>query len=319
MSDSAHQLICTLKNLAIEQGRTPTRDEFISNVTNGRALVDLHFGCYSAFVQAAGLDAILKGPKKLKITREELFGRDIETEIGAHEPRVVESSPADFKPILIVGDTHFPFVHQKTLERIYRFAEKEQPAHIVQIGDLMDQWSHSRFPTSRNYYRPDEEMELARNMSVAFWLELKKACPSAAMHQIMGNHDLRMLKQVLSGAPTLEGLVSASIEKLYEFEGVTTVKDYREELIIQGVMFHHGYMSKHGQQRDFVMQNLCTGHTHRGAVVYRALKDRTIAHLDCGFVGDAESKALSYTTQKTTGWTLGWGYWDEHGPRFIPA
>lgn len=319
MSDSAHQLVSALKNLAIELGKTPTRDEFIANVTNGRALVDIHFGGYAAFVQAAGLDAILRGPKKLKITREELFGRDIESEIEKHEPRIVESTPGGFKPILIIGDTHFPFVHQKTLERIYRFAEKEQPAHIVQIGDLMDQWSHSRFPTSRNYYRPDEEMELARNMSVAFWLELSKVCPLASKSQLMGNHDLRALKSVLSGAPTLEGLLSASIEKLYEFEGVTTIKDYREELIIQGVMFHHGYMSRHGQHRDFVMQNLCTGHTHRGAVVYRALKDRTIWHLDAGFVGDAESKALSYTNQKLSGWSLGWGWIDEYGPRFIPA
>lgn len=311
-----HELVAALKDLALELGRTPSRDEFVSRVTNGRYLLSANFGSYSAFVSAAGLDPTRRPRADMK----KILGRDIEQEINAHKPsREIASTPDGFKPILIVGDTHFPFVHQKTLERIYRFAEKEKPAFIVQVGDLMDQWSHSRFPASRNYYKPDEEMELARNMSVAFWLELQKASPSAQKFQLIGNHDLRMLKQVLAGAPTLEGLVSASIEKLYEFEGVTTIKDYREELIIQDIMFHHGYMTRHGQHRDFVMQNLCTGHTHRGAVVYRALKEKTIAHLDVGFVGDAESKALSYTAQKLTGWTLGWGWWDEYGPRFIPV
>lgn len=312
-----HRLISELKEQAIDLGRTPHRDEFIKHIRGGRELIFKYFDTYTALVQAAGLDPV-RPKSKIKINREELFGRDIQEIITSHEPRPRQVI-TDFKPILAIGDTHFPFAHKPTLEKVYRFAEKAQPEFIVQVGDLMDQWSHGRFPSSRNFYKPDEEMELARMMATEFWLELKKACPKAHCYQIMGNHDLRALKAVLQNAPTLEGLVSASIEKLYEFEGVKTIHDYREELILQDIMFHHGYMTRHGQQRDFVMQNLVSGHTHRGTVLYRALKDRTIWHLDCGFVGDPESKALTYTPQKTTGWTLGWGFIDEHGPRFIPG
>jgi hypothetical protein len=100
---------------------------------------------------------------------------------------------------------------------------------------------------------------------------------------------------------------------------VTTVHDYREELVLQGIAHHHGYMSKIGQQRDFMQTNLVSGHTHKGNVSFRPLRDRTIAHLDCGYLGDPHAKALQYTPQKTTGWTLGWGLWDEYGPRFIPV
>jgi predicted phosphodiesterase len=316
-----HELLAAVKDLAIELGRTPTRTEFEHHVAGGIYRMTKVFGNYSTMLSAAGLDTYSerRGEKKVKITREMVFGADIEQVVEAHTPRIVESNSKNFEPILAIGDTHFPFAHGPTLEKIYRFAEKEQPVHIVQLGDLMDQFSHSRFPASRNAYRPDEEMELGRKHAVEFWDELKKACPNANLYGITGNHDLRALKLILQAAPTLESMVRESVSKLYQFDGVQMVSDYREELIIQDIMFHHGYMSRHGQQRDFVMQNLVSGHTHKGAVLYRALKGKTIWHLDAGYVGDAEAKALSYTAQKTTGWTLGHGWIDEYGPRFIPS
>lgn len=313
-----HDLISALKDLAINLGRTPTKVEFCQSITGGEYKL-AKFGGYTALVTASGLETYDDRRSGKKISREELFGVSIEDVVRAHKPKVIDSTPRNFRPMLFIGDTHFPFAHQPTLEKIYRFAEKEKPEYIIQLGDLQDQFSHSRFPASKNFYKPDEEMQLARKQSIDFWLELKKACPSAQCYQITGNHDLRALKLVLNSAPSLEGLVRESLLKLYEFEGVTTIHDYREELIIQDVMMHHGYMSKNGMQRDFVMQNLASAHTHRGEVSFRPLKKKIITHLNAGFAGDEESKACSYTSQKTTGWTLGHGWWDEYGARFIPA
>ena len=318
-----HELVQALKDLALELGRTPTRAEFCAKVAGGNYRLS-KFGPFATLLQAAGLETYdeRRQQSKKRFTREAVFGADIVETVAAHVPRVVDSRPEDFKPILVIGDTHFPFVHKPTLEKIYRFAESElgkTPGYIVQVGDLMDQFAHSRFPASRSIYRPDEEMQLGRDMAEEFWKTLQAAAPGSQCYQIMGNHDVRALKLILSAAPTLESLIKDSISKLYEFENVTTISDYREELVIQDVMFHHGYMTRPGQARDHVMQNIATGHTHRGGVYYRALRDRVIWHLDAGYCGDPESKALSYTAQKTTGWTLGFGFIDQYGPRFIPA
>lgn len=315
MSD-LHELVAAVKALALELGRTPLRDEFARRITNAKQKL-LDIGGFSVLLQAAGLET--NKVRKCRLSREEVYGRDIAEVIESHTPKIVESTSQSFEPILAIGDTHFPFAHKPTLEKIYRFAEKHQPKHIVQLGDLNDQFAHSRFPASRNYYKPDEEMELARMQGVEFWLELQKACPKAKCWQITGNHDARALKLILNAAPTLESLITKSINALYEFDGVQTIHDYREELMIQGVMFHHGYMTQLGRQRDFVQNNLVTGHTHKGGVLYRPLQGKTIWHLDAGFVGDAESKAMSYTPQKASAWTLGWGFIDEYSARFIPA
>lgn len=322
MSDQAHELVSSVKELASELGRTPTSREFDNRYAGARYKIARAFGNYSELLKAAGLetynDRRARAAGKMKLSNAEVFGRDLGEVLSAHAPR--ERAPEVVsEPILVIGDAHFPFVHQATLEKIIRFAEKEKPAHIVQAGDLYDFFAHSKFPRSQNYYSPDQEMELGRKGAAEMWSALRAACPSAKLYQILGNHDVRPLKRVLESAPSLEGLVARALLPLFQFEGVTTIDDPRQELVIQGVTFVHGYASRPGYVRDHVLGNSVTAHTHRMSVVYRALADRIIWELNPGFIGDETAKALSYTAQKTTGFTLGWGWIDEHGPRAIPA
>lgn len=51
-----HDLISKLKDLAIELGRTPTRDEFSKQVKNSQKWVFKFFGSFTAFVTAADLE-----------------------------------------------------------------------------------------------------------------------------------------------------------------------------------------------------------------------------------------------------------------------
>jgi hypothetical protein len=103
------------------------------------------------------------------------------------------------------------------------------------------------------------------------------------------------------------------------FEGVKTLHDPREELKLPGnVDVIHGYLGRLGDHRNYTLTNVVHGHTHTGGVVFRQVAGRVLWELDCGLAGDMESKALSYTPQKSTKHTLGWGFLDEYGPRFIP-
>lgn len=311
-----HELVSALKELAIELGRTPSRDEFVALPRVSRKTIDLHFGTYSALIQASGIDPVVESRKKLK--NEEVFGRDIEEVLSAHQPKGRADTERVNEPILIIGDAHFPFVHKPTLEKIITFAQTHQPKHIVQIGDLYDLYSHSKFPRSLNIYTPDQELDLGRGEAEAMWKRLLDACPDAKCYQIMGNHDVRPMKRVIEAAPALESIIRRGLKPYFEFTGVQTIDDYREILSIQGIGFHHGYLSQLGGHRDFNQRNMVVGHTHKGGTVFRALADRTIWELNVGFIGDETSKVMGYTPTKTTGWTLGNGWIDQYGPRFIP-
>ena len=71
--------------------------------------------------------------------------------------------------------------------------------------------------------------------------------------------------------------------------------------------------------REHNLKNTVVGHSHLGGVVYRNTFNGIIWELNAGFCGDTESKALSYTPQRLTKWTKGFGFIDALGPRFIPA
>jgi hypothetical protein len=140
------------------------------------------------------------------------------------------------------------------------------------------------------------------------------------LYQICGNHDARPLKRILEVYPEAEDWVKKMFAEMMTFPGVETILDTRQELVLPGdVMVIHGYKSKLGEHRDHMLFNAVCGHQHTGGVVYKNLRGRTLWELNAGLAGDPEAKGLTYTPQRITSWTLGFGWLDEYGPRFIPA
>lgn len=315
-----HELIQAIKDLALEIGRTPTRKEFAKHVRGGdyRATA---FGGYTVLVKAAGLETYddRRSAGKVKIDKT-IWRRDIEEHLAAYQPRLTAAPPAPYERTVFIPDVHHPFSHRPTLEKIYRFVEKEKPKYVVQVGDLYDRYSHAKFARSHNLFTPEQEDALGRKGAEEMWNEIAKAAPEAIRHQILGNHDLRPLKQILAAYPQLERWSERMLAESMTFDGVETILDPRQELILPGgVVVIHGYKSKLGEHRDHTLTNVVCGHQHVGGVVYRQFSGRVLWELNVGLAGDPEAKGLSYTPQRITKWTLGFGFLDEHGPRFIPT
>src|SRR5258708_547560 len=113
-----HDLVCMLKDLAIELGRTPTKHEYITKTKASNYSITQHFGTFSTIVTSAGLDPYRE--KDVRLTNE-IFERPIDTVIKEHVPREIKEKII-YKPTLIIGDTHFPFDSNRTLNEIYKFA-----------------------------------------------------------------------------------------------------------------------------------------------------------------------------------------------------
>lgn len=323
MSDLKHEVVSELKRVASETGFCPTRDNISQNSHITRWTVEKAFGTWSEGLKAAGLD---KASQRMK----EVEHRQRVKEFLSKPPeKVIEESKQvkkliehnGFKKIAIAGDLHFPFVCSNTLTAFYAFIEKEKPDVVVQIGDLLDAYSYSKFPNSKNIFTPKQEIDLGFKMAQDFWSTVRKIVPGVICKQILGNHDFRVHKRVLEKLPEIEHLFS--INHLFTFEGVDTLFDTRESLVINGIHFIHGYMSRLGDHMGYLNANTVCGHSHLGGVVYRNSNSHgivsTLWELNAGFMGDTNSKALSYTAHKFTRWTKGWGFIDEYGPRFIPA
>jgi len=310
-----HEIVSLIKELNAEYGRPPLRMELESAGASKWTIQTIGF---EKLMSAANLEPISRGDlyahKREKITNE-IFRKDIEQVISDYVPRVPLAS-ISFPKILCIGDTHFPFTNMKAMGKLYEFAEVHQPDHIIQVGDLLDCYAASKFPRSHNVYTPKQEEELGIGMAREMWSKLHKICPKAKKYQLLGNHDIRTLKRTLESLPIAEHWIEKYFQELFTFENVETEFDHRKEIEIGGILFTHGFLSS-GAHKDFYLKHVIHGHDHKLYVQHRRIHDQNIFEMSCGFLGDIEAKALSYTSSKLANYQLGFGWVDQWGPRTI--
>lgn len=317
MGEAHHELVKSLKDLAIDLGRSPNRQEFCSAVKGANYKLPM-VGGFTALLQAAGLPTYddRRGGKKID---NSIFNRDIEQHLEQYQPRPY-SPPGPYPTAAIISDIHWPFVSQRVVDAFYGYVKETKPEWVIINGDAWDMYSHSKYPRSHNVFTPREEQRLAREMNESFWKKIQEISPKSKCVQMMGNHDIRPLKRILEEYPEAEDWVAEKMRELFTYEGVKTMHNAREELFLnETTIVFHGYRSKLGDHRDYTLLNCINGHTHVGGVVWRKLRNELIFEANSGVAGDPESKGLTYTMQKITHWTPGFLGLESDAPKFIPA
>lgn len=225
---------------------------------------------------------------------------------------------------LFVPDTHFPYVNEGQLNSIFDYAAKHTPDIIVQLGDLYDFYNFGRWPKNVSFMTPKDELILGRTAAEAFWVGISHIAPKARKHQILGNHDDRIMKLVRGKAPELEAVLDMlDFHSLWRFPGVETTRDGAEEIVIEGlddgrpVMVMHGHRGKLGDHMSYNLMSTVCGHSHRGGVVHRPYRGVSLFELNAGYIADQTSTPLGYGAQKLSNGVAGFGVVDEYGARFI--
>jgi len=216
--------------------------------------------------------------------------------------------------VLACSDPHFKWSNPISLNLLYRHAHEKQPDKIVILGDLYDMYSSAKFD-KKHFLTPKDEMYQSREEAENFILNLKMACPDAEIYLIKGNHDVRPLKKLLNRAPELEPFIDD--KSLWEFDGVSTIHDPREELLIDGNVYIHGHFTRLGAHAEYYQRNVIHGHSHRAGIFTFNSFSGLLFELDCGYLGDPLSQPLSYPRQKYVKWTHACGWIDADGPRII--
>lgn len=307
-----HLLVQDVKFLADQLGQTPSDNQCRVNIRNYQFRHCAINKKHSDIINAAGL-APIRRPK----IDSSIFNVDIEKHLEHYEP--AETKPREPWPrIAILGDLHEPFGSDRVKSDFVSFVGRFAPSFIVQIGDLFDMYSHSKFPRSQNLFTPKQEEDTAKKRVTEFWDSCRKAAPQAKCVGLLGNHDVRPLKRTVESAPQMEHWIEAYFKELMTFDGVEMILDAKQEYIISDIAFLHGYMSKLGNHRDYMLMNAVRGHDHLGGCVFKQIQGKVLWELDVGLAGDFNAKGFDYRSQRMTNWTNGFGAIDEIGPRFIP-
>lgn len=218
--------------------------------------------------------------------------------------------------IIAIGDTHFPWVNRDNIRHILSDIKSDPPKAVVQLGDLYDMFAFSKFPRTLNELTPKQEWTRARGMAEHMWSEIKHAAPKASLYQLMGNHDSRPLKRILEQFPEIQAL--DPLKDLWRFPGVNTQSSERDELILDNIMFMHGWSTRPGVHVQHNGMNTVWAHIHRLHIASYRLGDNTLWEANAGWVGKEDTIATGYTRQKKIkSWQQGYLRIDSLGPRPI--
>lgn len=221
------------------------------------------------------------------------------------------------RKIIAVPDTHFPFHCKSSLKAILKAIKEEQPNVVVQLGDLYDFFSFSRFPKQPDVIKPHEEIEHAYSDALEFWTNVKREVPRATLYQLLGNHCVRPHKLALERCPDLYPLIIRSWKDLFQFKGVHTILNPRDDLELDGIVFEHGFYTQPGKHLRNNMKSTVIGHTHRPWIHYEKIRKALLFELNCGHAADVTHSALSYTPKKFNPWVKGYGLIENGIPIFV--
>lgn len=135
--------------------------------------------------------------------------------------------------VVIASDIHIPFQDDGAVRSFIKYCKEKQPEVVVLNGDVLDMFMLSRF-TKGEGRNPLEEMTMCQG----FLDSLRKAVPNADIYYVIGNHENRLEKYVLTKAPELASL----IEDVFT---IIKTSDYR----VRGcasVTFNDNFVCKHG-------------------------------------------------------------------------
>jgi hypothetical protein len=217
--------------------------------------------------------------------------------------------------VLVIGDLHLPWVKKSLLAKLYTLIKLTRPKTIIQMGDLYDRFSQSKFAKTMGIMTPNREADVGRMAAERFWGQVFDASNGSKCYQLRGNHDERALKMLLSKAPELEPFFDD--KDFYRFPNVETIFDAKELLILNGVGYLHGWAPL-GTHMRYFLRPIVRAHSHTGGCAYMRLYNKSIWELDAGYLGDPDSVPLRFRQTTVTRWTHGYGVVDDNGPRFIP-
>src|ERR1017187_6156311 len=104
--------------------------------------------------------------------------------------------------VFVVSDTHFPFHNKRAYSQMLKELKAAKPTHVVQIGDLLDQYVFSRYSRSLEI-TPNNEITRGLRYAEQFWANVARLAPKAKRIQILGNHDMRLAKRIAEWLPEM--------------------------------------------------------------------------------------------------------------------
>lgn len=237
------------------------------------------------------------------------------------------------KRVVVVSDVQAPFEDRRALKNVIDFIGAYQPDEVIQIGDLVDYPTPSRWHAGTKIEFENGVLRDSEYTKTNFLAPLR-AVFDGPLGVMEGNHDERPRKYLASRAPALSAEdTHYRFESLLDFEGfgVTKLEPYYQ--VAPGWVAIHGHESPGlnnvagrtaAAKAKKAGVSLVMGHTHRLAISPESTgfggKLKTIYGFEVGHLMDV--RKATYLKNGPANWQKGFGllYVGKYGatPQAIP-
>lgn len=193
---------------------------------------------------------------------------------------------------LLISDVHIPMHDKELLELVvFKFGKDLKPDIIFLNGDIIDNYSVSRYPKNpRITHTFHEEVTCTKE----FLTNLRKAFPRTRIVMVKGNHSHRFDSYLAERMPELYPFVTLQDLLGLRELGIEWVGDDKKEswYNYHGLYVGHydACSGKSGQTAMKLLEkygvSVVQGHVHRVAQVAKRLMEKTIYGTEMGCLAD---------------------------------
>lgn len=218
---------------------------------------------------------------------------------------------SDIYKVLIIPDLHVPSQDTKTLKVVEKFMADHRWDEYVNLGDLMDFDSISRF--NAEMFRKLEGKRLLKEYDAANEIldrhqEIVRAKNKQAKFTLLeGNHDYRM-EVLIDKAPQFEGMLEVEKNLRLPERGFKWVKSWSKGEMHQigKLYFAHGmYITKYhaAKMAENYGINIAYGHTHDVMSYEKTTRGNLnpIMAMSLGYLADPSK--LTYMRNRPNNWS----------------
>lgn len=200
--------------------------------------------------------------------------------------------------VFVLPDIHLPWTDWGVLEearrRFLEFKKQYSRTHkvvVVQLGDLIDGYSWSRFHKAPDGPSAQHEWDLVEEAVI----RLHKLFPE--MQIIEGNHDVRAMRKALE--------VMMPRQLLKELDQVFDCPKWvwhvnNEPLQIDGVAYIHGdeiSAPSMALKASKMGQSVVTGHSHKASLAFINHFNKEMFGMECGAIVDEKAICFRYAAK----------------------
>lgn len=191
-------------------------------------------------------------------------------------PKFLNETSNGHKLLIVAADFHDEFVDPFCLKLFLKTCKDRQPDYIALAGDVMDFYELSYFDKNPSrIFRLQKQIDFVRN---SILIPLRKNCPHAQIDYLIGNHEFRLIKFLMSNGQALASLRCLSLRNLLGLDelkinmrATQPFSEINDDFYKNRVIYEDMYLVTHGSatQNNHAAKELerwsksgCSAHVH---------------------------------------------------------